>query len=65
MPSSPPPQLKNVAVSVDSEAIAVIKYNRPKNANALNVAVVRDVLEAFRWAEKTEGVRVIVTTGEG
>lgn len=65
MPSSPPPQLTNVAVNVDGTAIAIIKYNRPKAANALNVAVLKDVLSALQWAEATDNVRVIITTGEG
>ncbi|KAF2167155.1 hypothetical protein M409DRAFT_22584 [Zasmidium cellare ATCC 36951] len=65
MPSSTPPQLDNVAVSIDSSAIAIIKYNRPKAANALNVAVLKDVLSALQWAEAADNVRVIVTTGEG
>ncbi|KAK4493784.1 hypothetical protein PRZ48_014969 [Zasmidium cellare] len=65
MPSSPPPQLTNVAVSVDSTSIAIIKYNRPRAANALNVAVLKDVLSALQWAEATDDVRVIITTGEG
>lgn len=65
MPPAPPPQLTNVAVSVDSSAIAIIKYNRPKAANALNVAVIKDVLSALQWTEATDDVRVVITTGEG
>ena len=38
---SDPPQLQNVALSVDSGSIAVLKYNRPKNANALNTAIIK------------------------
>lgn len=39
MPS--PPQLKNIAVTIDSDAIAIVKYNRPKQANALNTEVLK------------------------
>jgi hypothetical protein len=36
-----PPQLENVKIDIDSEAIAIITYNRPKNANALNTPVLK------------------------
>lgn len=60
-----PPKLDNVAISIDSSSIAIIKYNRPKAANALNVAVLKDVLSALQWAEASDDVRVVITTGEG
>lgn len=37
----PVPKLEHVAINIDSEAIAVVKYNRPKNANALNTPVLK------------------------
>jgi Delta3-Delta2-enoyl-CoA isomerase len=59
-----PPSLNNVLVSVD-DTIAVISYNRPKNANALNGATMSDLLTAFTWATSSPAVRVIIYTGEG
>ncbi|KAI5360964.1 putative enoyl-CoA hydratase/isomerase, ClpP/crotonase-like domain superfamily [Septoria linicola] len=65
MPS--PPTLENVSISLDSQepAIALLKFNRPKNANALNVPLVQDYLTALRWTEEEPSVRIIITTGEG
>ena len=63
MPS--PPTLENIAIDIDSQAIAVIKYNRPKAANALNTPVLKDFLSALRWADSEDAIRIIITTGEG
>ena len=62
-----PPKLENVSITVDSQqpAIALIKFNRPKNANALNVPLVQDYLSALRWTEQEPSIRIITTTGEG
>ncbi|EME41458.1 hypothetical protein DOTSEDRAFT_176606 [Dothistroma septosporum NZE10] len=60
-----PPKLESVAIDIDSEAIAVIKYNRPKAANALNTPVLKDILSALQWADSEEAIRIIITTGEG
>ena len=63
MPS--PPKLENVAIDIDSQAIAVVKYNRPKAANALNTPVLKDILSALQWADSEGAIRIIITTGEG
>jgi hypothetical protein len=34
---SQPPSLQNVAIDVDNQAIAILKYNRPQKGNSLNV----------------------------
>jgi hypothetical protein len=34
---SQPPSLQNVAIVVDNQAIAILKYNRPQKGNSLNV----------------------------
>ncbi|CAK3824318.1 crotonase-like domain-containing [Lecanosticta acicola] len=60
-----PPKLTNIAIDIDSEAIAIVKFNRPKNANSLNTPVLKDLLAALRWAEAEDAIRIIVTTGEG
>jgi len=59
-----PPTLKNVAISVDA-GIALVKYNRPKNANALNGGTMQDLFTAFTWALNDANVKVVVLTGEG
>ncbi|SMR50069.1 unnamed protein product [Zymoseptoria tritici ST99CH_3D1] len=60
-----PPQLDTVKIDVDSDAIAIITYNRPKNANALNTTILKDVLAALKWAESAPSIRIIITTGAG
>lgn len=61
------PSFDNISVTVDSQqpAIALIKFNRPKNANALSVPLVNDYLSALRWTEQESSIRIIITTGEG
>lgn len=64
MSTSTPPKLQHVAIETE-EGIAVIKYNRPKNGNALNTPTLKDILEGLRWADAEENVRVVITTGAG
>lgn len=65
MPS--PPKLDHIAVSIDSQSpsIAIIKFNRPKSANAINTHSVQQFLTALKWAEAESQIRIILTTGEG
>ncbi|KXT11582.1 hypothetical protein AC579_3116 [Pseudocercospora musae] len=65
MPS--PPKLDHIAVSIDSQSpsIAIIKFNRPKSANAINTHSVQQFLTALNWAEAESQIRIILTTGEG
>jgi enoyl-CoA hydratase/carnithine racemase len=59
-----PPRLETVLASLQGE-IAVIKYNRPNNANALGPQTMGDLLEALKWADATPSARVILLTGVG
>jgi peroxisomal 3,2-trans-enoyl-CoA isomerase len=59
-----PPQLNTVLVTADA-GIAIVKYNRPKNANALNGETMQGLLDAFTWALSSSEVKVVVLTGEG
>jgi hypothetical protein len=59
-----PPKLETVLTSLEG-AIAVIKYNRPNNANALGPQTMGDLLEALRWAEAESQARAVVLTGVG
>ena len=58
------PHLDNVAVHVESDAIAIIKLNRPAALNALNTPMLEDLLAALRWAENEAAIRVIVLSGQ-
>lgn len=59
-----PPQLTHVKVTTEP-GIATITYNRPTNANALNVATLKDLLAALQYTESNADIRVIITTGAG
>jgi Enoyl-CoA hydratase/isomerase len=59
-----PPTLENLIISIDS-GIAIIRYNRPANANALNGGTMQDLLTAFTWALHDPEIKVVVLTGLG
>lgn len=59
-----PPKLENVIIETEP-GIAIIRYNRPKNSNALNTPILKDALTAFRWADQNEDTRIVITTGAG
>ncbi|KAL2855393.1 ClpP/crotonase-like domain-containing protein [Aspergillus pseudoustus] len=58
------PHLSNVALSLKN-GVAILKYNRPKAGNALNVPMIEDILSGFKWAQDQDEVKVILQTGEG
>ena len=45
--------------------VASVRLNRPDKANSMNEAMWREIGEAFRWADATPEVRVVVLSGEG
>ncbi|KXS96253.1 hypothetical protein AC578_5474 [Pseudocercospora eumusae] len=63
MPS--PPKLDHIAVSIEQPSIAILKFNRPQSANAINTHSVQQFLTALQWAEAESEIRIILTTGEG
>ncbi len=54
-----------VLSEVDAHGVRTITLNRPKALNAMNRALVRDVAQAFRDADRDAGTRAIVFTGAG
>lgn len=58
------PHWDTVSVSID-DGVAILKYNRPNNANALSPQVMADLSEAFRYVNGQPSAKVIVYTGEG
>ena len=60
-----PPSLKNVSIKLEDDGVAIINYNRPKNANALGDGMMEDLLAAFTWALDDHKVKVVVHSGEG
>jgi 2-(1,2-epoxy-1,2-dihydrophenyl)acetyl-CoA isomerase len=47
------------------EGVATVTFNRPAGANALNMAMGRDLLEAALRVEADSAVRAVVVTGAG
>lgn len=47
------------------DAVAVIKFNRPKALNAINVDVIRETNRALDEIEQDSTLKVLVLTGEG
>ena len=45
--------------------VAIISFNRPDKANALNWQLWQDIRSAMRWADTTAEVRVVILRGEG
>src|SRR4051812_17895967 len=48
-----------------SENIFTITINRPDKLNALNLTMIRELLDAFDKADADDGVRAIIVTGAG
>ncbi len=55
---------ENIMVSVEN-GIGQITINRPSKLNALNVATIQELHDAFENLEANTDVRVIIITGEG
>ena len=55
---------ENVIFEV-KDSIALVKVNRPKALNALNMDVLTDLINVFKEIEARGGVRAVVLTGEG
>lgn len=47
------------------DGIAMLKFNRPDNANALGAQVMHDLLQALSWALDDTQVKVVILSGEG
>lgn len=54
-----------MSTAVLDGGIGILKFNRPKNANALDAQTMSDLLKALSWADNDEAVKVIVLSGEG
>lgn len=55
---------ENIHVAIEN-GIGQITINRPSKLNALNVATIKELHDAFENLEKDDNVRVIIITGEG
>lgn len=59
------PRLETMSTAVLDDGIGIVKFNRPKNANALDAQSMGDLLKALSWAENEAAVKVIMLSGEG
>jgi enoyl-CoA hydratase len=55
----------NNIILTTANSIATITINRPEKLNALNVATIQELHEAFSGLEKDNEIRVIILTGTG
>ena len=55
---------ENILVDIEN-GIGLITINRPAKLNALNVATIQELHDAFENLESNSDVRVIIITGEG
>ena len=55
---------ENIIFEIEGD-VAVIKFNRPKALNAVNIDVVKDIQKALDEVESSRSVRVLILTGEG
>lgn len=54
----------NIILQIE-EKTAVITINRPESLNALNVATIRELSEAFGELDSNKEIRVVILTGSG
>lgn len=59
------PEYKDLLLEQKQEGIWLLTINRPKAMNALNDAVIQQLLAAFDWLQQQEKSRVILITGVG
>jgi enoyl-CoA hydratase len=57
-------EYQNLLVEID-EGIATVKINRPKALNALNLAVLNELIQVVHEINGNPEIRVVVLTGEG
>jgi enoyl-CoA hydratase len=58
------PQLPTISIELFAH-VAELRLNRPERSNAINEVMWQDLREAFRWADATAQVRVVVLGGAG
>jgi 2-(1,2-epoxy-1,2-dihydrophenyl)acetyl-CoA isomerase len=62
----PAPDLAQETIRVEiAEGIATVTLNRPDSLNALNSAMRRELLAAFKAIGRDDAVRAVILTGEG
>lgn len=54
-----------ITASVTSEGVGVVTLSRPKQLNALNETVMREVVDAVQRMDADNGVGAVVLTGDG
>ena len=58
------PNLSTVSLSLE-QGIADIHLNRPDKFNAMTEAMWQEICQAFKWADTTPEVRVVILSGAG
>jgi len=55
---------ENIILEIEGN-VAIIKFNRPKALNAINLDVVKEMHRALDEVEENKSIRVLILTGEG
>ncbi|KAG1444854.1 hypothetical protein G6F56_010130 [Rhizopus delemar] len=58
-------QYETVKVDISSEGIAHVQLNRPKNMNAINPQMVRDIGQVFQQIDQDHDIFCVVLSGSG
>lgn len=61
---TPLPTFETLTLTVQSH-VATVALNRPEKSNAMNWAMWQELRQAFRWADATPDVRVVILQGQG
>lgn len=57
--------MENIKVNKDHKGITIITLNRPEKRNALNIALMSEITNAFESVSREPDQRVVVLRGEG
>jgi enoyl-CoA hydratase len=56
---------ETIKYQIESKGICIIKFNRPKVLNAINVDMLSELEDALKKVANDQNIRVLVITGEG
>jgi len=56
---------KRSVITESREHVAIIRLNAPEKLNALTEEMIRELMEAIRWADESPDIYVMILTGSG
>lgn len=61
----PPPTFETIQIKLDDQGVALVLFNRPKQANALSPQGYKDWRDAIKWAATESSVKILMMSGNG